>query len=148
MINAIVKPAPFAPQWVAVGLALVVVARPLAAQTPEAAAQRAAESWLALVDSARYGESWTQAAAAFRTAVSQGGWDSTMTRVRGPLGAARTRQLLGAQYSTSLPNAPPGEYVLLQFRTVFAGRETPAVETVVPMKDPDGTWRVSGYFIR
>jgi hypothetical protein len=38
--------------------------------------------------------------------------------------------------------------MLLQFRTQFAGREQPAVETVVPMKDPDGAWRVSGYFIR
>jgi hypothetical protein len=134
--------------WSAVGLALLAAARPTAAQTPEAVAQRAAESWLALVDSARYSASWTEAAAAFRAAVTQGAWDSTMVRVRGPLGATRSRELLGAQYSTSLPNAPPGEYVILQFRTVFAGREAPAVETVVPMKDPDGTWRVSGYFIR
>jgi hypothetical protein len=118
------------------------------AQSPEQAAQRAAESWLVLVDSARYGDSWTQAAAAFRAVVSSGAWDSTLTRVRGPLGAVRSRELLGAQYTSSLPGAPPGEYVVLQFRTVFAGRETPAVETVVPMKEPDGTWRVSGYFVR
>ena len=130
------------------GLVLLAAARLAAAQSPEQAAQRAAESWLALVDSARYAESWTQAAVAFRAAVSQGAWDTTMARVRGPLGATRSRGLLGAQYSTSLPGAPPGEYVVLQFRTVFAGRETPAVETVVPMKEPDGTWRVSGYFIR
>jgi hypothetical protein len=137
-----------AARWAATGLALAAAAQPLTAQTPEADAQRAAEAWLALVDSTHYAESWTQAAAAFRAAVTQGTWDSTMTSVRAPLGAARSRELLGAQYSTSLPNAPPGEYVLLQFRTVFAGRETPAIETVVPMKDPDGAWRVSGYFIR
>jgi hypothetical protein len=133
---------------VACWLVLLAAARPLAAQAPEQAAQRAAESWLTLVDSARYAESWTQAAAGFRAAVSQETWDTTMVRVRGPLGAARSRELLGAQYSTSLPGAPPGGYVVLQFRTVFAGREAPAVETVVPMKEPDGIWRVSGYFIR
>lgn len=132
----------------ALGLAVLAAARPAAAQAPEQAAQHAAERWLALVDSAQYAKSWTEAATAFRTAVSQAGWDSTMTRLRSPLGATRSRELLGAQYSTSLPGAPPGEYVVLQFRTVFAGREAPAVETVVPMKQPDGTWRVSGYFIR
>jgi hypothetical protein len=130
------------------GLAVLTAARPAAAQSAEQAAQHAAEQWLVLVDSVRYAESWTQAATALRKAVSQGGWDTTMVRVRGPLGAARSRELLGAQYSTSLPGAPPGEYVVLQFRTVFAGQEAPAVETVVPMKEPDGTWRVSGYFIR
>jgi hypothetical protein len=135
-------------RYAGVCLAFVAAGRPVAAQSPEEAAQRAAESWLALVDSARYAESWTEAAAAFRGAVSQASWDSTITQVRGPLGAARSRELLGAQYTTSMPGAPPGEYVVLQFRTVFAGRDTPAVETVVPMKDPDGTWRVSGYFIR
>ncbi len=132
----------------ALGLAVLTTARPAAAQSPEQAAQHAAERWLALVDSAQYAESWTQAAAAFRTALSQGGWDTTMMRVRSPLGAARSRELLGAQYSSTLPGAPPGEYVVLQFRTVFADRTAPAVETVVPMKEPDGTWRVSGYFIR
>jgi hypothetical protein len=111
-------------------------------------AQAAAESWLAVVDSAHYAVSWSQAAAAFRAAVSQQTWDSTLGQVRTPLGAVQSRALLGAQYTTTLPNAPPGEYVVLQFRTVFAGRAEPAVETVVPMKERDGTWRVSGYFIR
>jgi hypothetical protein len=129
-----------------VGLWLAA-AVPAAAQSPEQAAQQAAESWLALVDSARYAASWTEAAPAFRAAVSQGAWDSTLVRVRQPLATARSRELLRAQYTTSLPNAPPG-YMVLQVRTVFAGRETPAVETVVPMKLPDGTWHVSGCFVR
>jgi len=30
---------------------------------------------------------------------------------------------------------------------VFANKKA-AVETVTPMKDTDGQWRVSGYFIR
>ena len=129
-------------------LAILGTTVPAAAQSPEQAAQQAAESWLALVDSARYAGSWTEAAPAFRAAVSQGVWDSTLIRVRRPLGAVSSRELLRAQYTTSLPNAPPGGYVVLPFRTGFASRETSAVETVGPMKLSAGTWRVSGCFGR
>jgi hypothetical protein len=136
--------------WVGAVLAVSVVGPAARAQQPEASAQarQATEAWLAEVDSGRYADSWDKAAEAFRSALSRTAWDSTMRALRGPLGAVTSRELLGAQPVTDPPGAPPGEYVLLQFRTQFAGRELPAVETVVPMKDKDGVWRVSGYFIR
>jgi hypothetical protein len=61
-----------------------------------------------------------------------------------PLGA---RTLLSASYQTKLPGAPPGEYVVLQYRTTAGGGRA-VVETVTPMKEPSGRWRVSGYYIR
>jgi hypothetical protein len=45
----------------------------------------------------------------------------------------------------SLPGAPDGEYVVIQYETQFE-HHTPA-ETVTPMLDKDGAWKVSGYFI-
>jgi hypothetical protein len=57
------------------------------------------------------------------------------------------RELLVASFQTKLPNAPPGPYVVLQYRTQAGGQKT-VVETVTPMKDEDGRWRVSGYFVR
>jgi hypothetical protein len=36
---------------------------------------------------------------------------------------------------------------VIQFATSFENKKT-AVETVTPMRDGDGAWRVSGYFIR
>jgi hypothetical protein len=47
----------------------------------------------------------------------------------------------------SLPGAPDGEYVVIQFKTAFENKKF-AIETVTPMLDGDGKWRVSGYFIR
>ena len=44
-------------------------------------------------------------------------------------------------------NGPDGKYVILEYESAFE-KKSSAVETVVPMVDPDGTWRVSGYFIR
>ena len=111
------------------------------------AAKQAALSWLALVDGARYAESWDGAAAYFRGAVTKQAWTAQVGGVRGPLGALRSRQLTSATPATSLPGAPDGAYVVIQYQTVFE-HEASAVETVTPMRDPDGQWRVSGYFIR
>jgi len=40
-----------------------------------------------------------------------------------------------------------GRYVVIQYDAVFTNKAS-AVETVIPMADPDGVWRVSGYVIR
>ncbi|HXR49217.1 MAG TPA: DUF4019 domain-containing protein [Candidatus Limnocylindrales bacterium] len=114
---------------------------------PEAAAQKSAEQWLALVDAGNYAESWKTAAAYFQTAVSQDQWEHAIVAVRKPLGDLVSRQLKSAQYTRSLPGAPDGEYVVLQFNTSFANKKE-AVETITPMLDPDGQWKVSGYYIK
>ncbi len=48
---------------------------------------------------------------------------------------------------TSLPGAPDGEYVVISYETSFTNKKS-AIETVTPMLDKDGKWRVSGYFIK
>jgi hypothetical protein len=113
----------------------------------KAAAQKSAEQWLALVDEGNYAKSWKTAAAYFQTAVPQDQWEHTISVVRGPLGDLVSRQLKSAQYTMSLPDAPSGKYVVLQFDTAFANKKE-AVETVTPMLDPDGKWKVSGYYIK
>jgi hypothetical protein len=102
--------------------------------------------WLALVDAERYQDSWTQAASLFKGAVSAGQWAQQARAARGPLGALVSREIQSVHYATSLPGAPDGEYVVIQFRSAFANKAS-AVETVTPMKDR-GEWRVSGYYIR
>ena len=119
----------------------------IAPSTPEADAQRAAETWLGDVDAARYADSWTNAASLFRAAVDQPTWTKAVSSVRGPLGALKSRALRSAKYTKTAPGAPDGEYVILQFDAVFEKKQH-AVETVTPMKDNDGRWRVSGYFIK
>jgi uncharacterized protein DUF4019 len=113
----------------------------------EQAAQLAAEQWLALVDAGKYSQSWTDAAMYFRKAVEQNAWVSQVGAVRDPLGKELSRKLQSATYKTSLPGAPDGEYVVLVFDSTFENKKT-ASELVTPMRETDGTWRVSGYFIR
>lgn len=111
------------------------------------AAVEAAESWLALVDAGQYGKSWEEAAALFKKAVTEEQWEASLKAIRPALGDVVSRKVESANYTTSLPGAPDGEYVVIQFATAFTHKKS-AVETVTPMKDPDGTWRVSGYYIR
>jgi hypothetical protein len=63
------------------------------------------------------------------------------------MGDLTSRSVAAAQYATSLPGAPDGEYIVIQFSTRFTNKKS-AIETVTPMKDPDGMWRVSGYYIK
>jgi uncharacterized protein DUF4019 len=111
------------------------------------AATSAAESWLQLVDQQQYDQSYSSAAGAFRGAITQDGWSKAVGGVRGSLGKLLSRKLAAAKYTTSLPNAPDGKYVVIQYDASFENK-TSAVETVTPMQDPDGVWRVAGYFVR
>jgi hypothetical protein len=110
-------------------------------------AEQAARDWLALADAGNAAASWAAAASLFRGAVSQEQWARSLQAARAPLGPVVSRTLREARPATELPGAPDGEYVVFQFDTRFERKRT-AVETVTPMKDTDGVWRVSGYFIR
>lgn len=110
-------------------------------------AQDAAKAWLVLVDAEKYGQSWDEAALLFRSAVMKAEWERAVRATRGPLGAVKSRALKSANFTRSLPGAPDGEYVVIQFDTRFANKAS-AIETVTPMRDKDGAWRVSGYYIK
>ncbi len=135
-------------------LLLAALSSTSVAQTPptdSAAAVKAAETagqqWLRLVDQARYGDSWEQAATMFRAVISKADWERAVFEARSPFEPFGDRTRVLAQYTTQLPNAPPGQYVLLQYQTNVAGGRR-VIETVVPMLDSAQTWRVSGYFVR
>jgi hypothetical protein len=113
----------------------------------EAAAVSATEKWLATVDAEQYAASWKEAAEVFRNAVRPEQWEQSMLAVRKPLGKLISRKVQRKSYKTSLPGAPDGEYVVIQFETSFVNKKA-AIETVTPMMDNDGTWRVSGYYIK
>jgi hypothetical protein len=113
----------------------------------ESAAVEAAQSWLVLVDSAKYEASWEESASFFQGAVSKDSWAKSMQSVRAPLGNLISREVKSKDYHTSLPGAPEGEYVVIQFNTSFENKRS-AVETVTPMLDEGNEWRVSGYYIK
>jgi hypothetical protein len=122
--------------------------RVLAAETqPEVAAQPAAVEWLALVDAGKYVESWETMSPGFKKAVSKRKWKSTAEKVREPLGKFTSRKHKSAEYSKELPGAPEGEYVVLQYDSVFERKPT-AIEKVTLILGQDLNWRVSSYAVK
>jgi hypothetical protein len=128
-------------------LSLILPCLTIAAENAEKEAQAVAEQWLTLIDDGKFAESWQGAASVFQAAVTQQQWQSALDTFRKPLGSLIVRKLQKAQYATTLPGAPDGHYVVLQFDTSFANKKA-AVETVTPMQDQNGKWKVSGYFIK
>lgn len=116
-------------------------------QKPEQLAQTSSDAWLIVVDSGKYAESWDESAQSFKAAITKDKWQNALETVRTPLGKVLSRKLDSAKYAKNPPNAPEGEYVILQYDTDFEHKPG-AVETVVPTLDKDGKWRVSGYFIK
>ena len=114
---------------------------------PDQQAVPAAEAWLALVDAGNYAASWKTAAAYLKSVVKEKQWIATMSPVRKPLGKVVSRKLKSAEFTRELPGAPDGQYVVIQFTTEFANKAS-ATETVTPMKEKDGQWRVVGYLIK
>jgi len=136
---------------IAIAIPILLLCLPaLAAENQDEARRQAlaaAGSWLALVDAGKYGESWDEAAECLKNAVGRKDLVHSLVAARKPLGKLTSRTVQAAEYRTSLPGAPDGQYVVIQFKTSFENKRS-AVETVTPMFDKDQRWRVSGYYIR
>jgi hypothetical protein len=126
---------------------LLLVLTSLGLAQSDKAVDDSAQTWLALIDAGKYAASWDVAANYFKNAVSKDQWTSKARAVREPLGTVTSRKLASATPKTTLPGAPDGEYVILRYDSSFEHKQS-AIETLTVMKEPDGQWRVTGYFIR
>ena len=111
------------------------------------AALTAADTWLELLKSAKFADSWKAASPYFQKQVSEGDWVKQITYRYNNMGGVKSRKLASSDYTRSLPRAPEGEYFILRFATSF-GKKPNSIETVVLMRTPDGAWKTAGYFIK
>lgn len=136
----------------------VAIREPAEAATPEppapardpqleAAAMAALTPWLELIDADNFGKAWEEAASYLKQSVNREEFIRSLETVRGTLGHVVARTLNSIQIADSLPSAPDGQYVIMQFDTVLEGKQGGA-ETIIPMLDMDGAWRISGYYCR
>ncbi len=101
----------------------------LAQQKPEELAEQSAETWLALNDSGKYADSYDQAAAYFKNAITSDQWQRSMHAVRDPLGKVLSRKLTSATYTKTLPSGLPRGH---QRATRLTGSRS--------CRAKDGTW--------
>ena len=113
----------------------------------ETAAKAAADVWLAPVDDNRYEPAYQSAASIFQKLIAKEQWIKLAGNGRNLLGRSRSRTVQDTKFSTTMPGAPDGQYVVVHYQTSFEKKAT-ATETVTTLLDSDGQWKVCGYFIR
>jgi hypothetical protein len=105
-----------------------------------------AEIWLKLIDDGKADESRNLTSTFFQSAVSQAQWATSLKTYREPLGNTISRKLLSSQRTNQMAGAPDGDYMVMQFTSSFANKNS-AVETVTCARE-DGHWKPSGYYVK
>lgn len=110
-------------------------------------ALEAAHRWLKLIDAGDFNGAFDAGASYFRVEVAREGWIAAGTQVRSPLGSLIKRKLKSTTFGNTLLGLPGVDYVIIQFESSFEHRSS-VIETITPILDKDGSWRVSGYYIK
>ncbi len=113
----------------------------------EQAAVDAGLPWLALVDAGDFDSAWERAAAYLKLALAREDFVESLSVTRETLGRVLSRELMSVRHVQTMPSAPDGDYVILEFRTEMEHKKS-GHETVIPMREEDGEWRISGYWLR
>jgi len=109
----------------------------------EDAAVDVATAWVGLLDAGKLEEAWKQSAPVFRNNLSLEDFTKSIEGSRNVLGKLISRKVRTAQAAHSLPNVPRGQYVVVQFDSVF--EKHPAMVETVTTKLIGDTWQVQGY---
>jgi hypothetical protein len=134
-------------RWLArflVAFTLITLASGAFAQVDE----HAGDEFLALVDAKKYGEAYDIASDYLKKSVSRTEWSAQLVKARETIGQLASRKLKEARPEHDPQGAPPGDYLLMTYETVFASQGKPFTETLPLVKAPDGRWRAVGYFVR
>ena len=112
---------------------------------PTAAAQEAVDGWFSLIDAGSYAEAYDTASDILKENVTRDEFVSTYQEARSLVGTVRSRVFRSAMPTTTLPGAPPGDYVVFEFDAEYERKEN-AVERVTTALEA-GLWRVAGHWV-
>jgi len=118
-----------------------------AAEQPEAAeqteeAREAADAWLALYDANDIEGTYETAADVFKEQVSLEDWEMQAGQVQDAVGELDGREFTETVYTNELPQAPAGDYMIVQYDTQYANMNV--TEFVILLLE-EGEWRLVGF---
>jgi Protein of unknown function (DUF4019) len=105
-----------------------------------------AESWLAIVDAGKYGDSWERAGTAMQKGISKPNWEQAVGGVRAQVGPLKSRALLKGDAAPKATKAGGNDAVVIQYATAF--EKFAANEVVTSFREQDGVWKVAGYLVK
>jgi hypothetical protein len=112
----------------------------------ELAAQRQALGFLGYLDQGRFADSYSYTGMLLRNQLDREAFASKVESARANTGALQSRELVDAGYTTSVPGAPEGQYVILHYHSSFV-RRPDTVETLT-LALAKGYWRIDGWYIK
>jgi len=137
------QPAPPAPQ----------PAPTIPANAPHAAdiqaARQVAEAWIQLLDVGEFDQAYQELGFTARRQITQEQWRQEMKNTREKHGPLESRIFQYPNYTTTLKNAPTGQYVVLNYLCTFTSHKT-APEIIVMAKNTsptDTNWHVAGFSV-
>lgn len=128
-------------------LFLVMTAQKARSEEQIKAAQKAGDSWLALVDSENYPEAWKGFSNFFKERMPLEKWRPQITSVKNIFGKVENRKFKNGTETKTLTGMPDGDYAILQYETAFEKKKN-ALETVTLVLEKNGKWGVTNYNIK
>ncbi|NBB87390.1 MAG: DUF4019 domain-containing protein [Bacteroidetes bacterium] len=105
-------------------------------------AREAADAWLALFDADDIEGTYETAAETFKTQVEMQDWQMQAEQVKQAVGELDGRTYMETTYADELPQAPEGDYMIVQYDTQYANLNV--TEFVILVLEED-TWRMVGF---
>src|SRR5262249_302613 len=99
-----------------------------------------ATSWLNLIDTERFAESWQQLGSKLKTKYNESAWGTALHPLLSQTGKIKKRTFRSVGYSDA-----QGESVIVEFDSTFTKATTS--KEVVSLVQEQGQWRITGYSI-
>ncbi len=125
---------------------VVALSGPAVADQRQDEAVAASKAWLKMVDDGDYAAAWSDVAQLFKGKMDVDAWVQSVSAPRRQVGTLKSRRLKSYSETTSLPNAPDGDYAIVEFDSAFANRKDSG--EMLPLVREDGRWKVGGYYIK
>jgi hypothetical protein len=109
-----------------------------------AAGQRTVTSWLALWDNGKCRESHVALSSITKADNPEAGWIAHCTKVNDFLGKNKSRNLVAAAFTRSLPGKTDRPVAVLAYHTDFPKRSA-VVEIIALILEKDGRWVITNY---
>ena len=106
-----------------------------------------ARAWLTKLDKGYFQQCYDETAQTLKNNFDRKQWFDSMTAHRKPLGEAGKRKEINMFYETQLQTGETGDYVTVQYGSVFQ-QKLAVVESIIFMKEQDGSWKISGYWLK
>jgi len=104
-----------------------------------------ANTWLASWDALKCRESYLAMSAITRSENTETSWVDYCTRVNDTLGAQRSRDMIAAAFTRSLPPKTDQPVGIMAFQSDFTKTDRSVVEIVGLLLEKNGTWSVTNY---